>query len=157
MEINQIESTVGAVVPVLLALFAIRPVSTRELFRFVDRYGVEVNKETLPTVTRSIRRNRTTKLAGAALGLSLHNILFGLGVNIPNDGLSYAVLAYLLGAFVTAFNSQYRAREVRKASLAPPRASRLSAEDRADRASWSRLSRAAWRSSHTSSSPGQRL
>jgi hypothetical protein len=93
MEITQIESTLWAVVPVLLALFAIRPVSTREIFRFVDRYGVKVNKETLPIITRSIRRNRTAKLAGAAVGFSLHNVLFGLGLNIPNDGLTYAVLA----------------------------------------------------------------
>jgi len=104
---------------VLIALFAIRPVSTREISVFSALYGVEVTDEILPKVTTSIRRSRTAKLAGLAVGLSIYNVLFALGVTIPNQGAIYAVAGYLVGAFVTALIPLNAGAGVRKASLVP--------------------------------------
>jgi hypothetical protein len=119
MTFIQVLDTLWGAVPVLFALFAIRPVSTRELFRFSHLYGVEITPEILPTVTKSIRRSRTAKLAGAAVGLSLYNVLFAFGLTIPNDGAAYAVGGYLLGAFITALIPLNTGGGVRKASLVP--------------------------------------
>jgi hypothetical protein len=61
-----------AAFPVVLAVLAVRPVSARELSAFSWRYSLEIDRETLPVVTRSVRRGRAARLAGAALGLSLY-------------------------------------------------------------------------------------
>jgi hypothetical protein len=119
MTVSQVLDALWGVVPVLFALLAIRPVSTRELFRFSELYGVKITRELLPTVKTSIRRSRTAKLAGIAVGLSLHNVCVALGVNIPNDGYAYVVIGYLLGAFVTALIPLKTEDGVRKASLVP--------------------------------------
>jgi hypothetical protein len=115
----QVLDTAWGVVPVMFAVFAIRPVSTRELSRFSDLYGVKITNEILPTVTKSVRWSRAAKLAGAAIGFSLYNVLFGLGVTIPSDGLIYGVVGYLLGAFVTGLIPLHKESGVRKASLVP--------------------------------------
>jgi hypothetical protein len=119
MTFTQVVDTLWGVVPVLFALSAIRPVSSRELFRFHELYGVEITHEILPTVTRSIRITRTAKLAGAGVGFSLYNVLFGLGISIRNVGIVYAVVGYLLGAFATALIPLNTGAGLRKASLVP--------------------------------------
>lgn len=119
MTANQVISTCWSVVPVLLVIFAIRPVSRREIVGFSENYGVKVTQETLPAMTNPIRRARAARLAGAAVGLSVHNVFSGLGVTIPNQGVIYAICGYLLGAFVTALIPSGRTSARRRASLVP--------------------------------------
>ncbi len=114
---------VWAVVPVALAVMAVRPLSDRELRVFKGRlvalYGVELTQEALPVVKRSALRGRVCRFAGAALGLSLYPVLFGAGVSIPNAGIVYAVIGYLLGAFISALVPGSRPFGARTASLLP--------------------------------------
>jgi len=112
-----------AVFPVVLALLAVRPVSSRELRTFSARYGVELTSETKPAMNRYIRRGRTTRLAGAALGLSLHSVLYAVGLSIPNDDAFYGFVGYLLGVFVIALLPESEGNEPRRASLVPRRLS----------------------------------
>jgi hypothetical protein len=112
-----------AVLPVLLAVLAIRQVSARELGRFTTRYGLDFTPETVLAVTRSIRRGRTGRLACAALGLSLYPVLYELGLTIPNQSAVYGFMGYLLGAFVTSLVPGLPRAEIRQASLQPRRAS----------------------------------
>jgi hypothetical protein len=113
-----------AIVPFVIALLAIRPVSERELSTFAGRYGLAINPETLPAITRSVQHNRTGRLAGAALGLSLYPVLSAVGVGIPDLSVAYGFVGYLLGAFVTAVvsDSPYHHQQ-RRASLVPRRPS----------------------------------
>jgi hypothetical protein len=108
-----------ALFPVVLAVLAVRPVSDRELRRFTDRYGLEHTPETVPAMTRSVRRGRTGRLACAALGLSLYPVLYELGVTIPNQSAFYGFTGYLLGAFATALVPGLPPGEARRASLVP--------------------------------------
>jgi len=110
-----------SVVPVALAWLATRPVSDRELRRFAARYGLDDSPPTT-AVAPYVRRGRLARLGGAALGLSLHPLLYAAGLAIPNDDLYYGVLAYLLGAFVTALVPLARPAGTRRASLVPRRA-----------------------------------
>jgi hypothetical protein len=112
-------NSLWALVPVALAAIAMRPVSDSELRGFAGRYGIEVTPETLPVVKRAVRRGRTGRLVGAALGLSAYAVMFGAGVSIPNDGIVYAVVGYLLGAFVTALVPVSKGAGPRRASLVP--------------------------------------
>ena len=73
-----------------------------ELSTFAGRYGLAINPETLPAMTRCVQRNRTGRLAGAALGLSFYPVLYAVGVSIPDASVAYGFVGYLLGAFVTA-------------------------------------------------------
>ena len=101
----QVTSALGTLwdaIPILLAIMALRPVSASELMRYSRRFGLEVNLDTHASIVRSIRRSRTSRLAGAAIGWSAHAVLYVFGVGIPNEGVVYAVLGYLLGAFVAA-------------------------------------------------------
>lgn len=112
-----------AVVPIVLAVMAFRPLSERELRVFTGRlvalYGVELTQEALPVVKRSAIRGRVSRLSGAALGLSLYPVLYGAGVRIPNAGVVYAVIGYLLGAFINALVPASRPLGPRRASLVP--------------------------------------
>jgi hypothetical protein len=108
-----------ALFPLVLVLLALRPVSARELGKFSVRYGVEINSETRPAMDRYIRRGRTVRLAGAALGLSLHSVLYAVGLSIPNDDAFYGIVGYLLGAFVGALLPHSNVVEPRTASLVP--------------------------------------
>jgi hypothetical protein len=110
-----------AVFPVALAVLALRPVSARELARFTNRYGLELELETSTAVTRSVRRGRTGRLAGAALGLSLYPALSAFGVGIPSQSVVYGLVGYLVGAFVTSLVPGALVEEVRQASLVPRR------------------------------------
>lgn len=110
-----------ALFPVVLVLLAIRPVSSRELHTFSVRYGVAITSETRLAINRYIRRGRTMRLAGAALGLSLHSVLYAVGLSIPNDGAFYGIVGYLLGAFVAALLPEADVAATRKASLVPRR------------------------------------
>jgi hypothetical protein len=112
-----------AVFPVVLAVLALRPVSARELTRFTNRYGLELEPETRAAVIRSVRRGRTGRLVGAALGLSLVPVLSALGVGIPSQSVIYGLIGYLLGAFVTSLVPTSLGVEVRRASLVPRRPS----------------------------------
>jgi hypothetical protein len=113
-----------AVVPFVIALLAIRPISNRELSTFAVRYGLAINSETLPAITRSVQRNRTGRLAGAALGLSVYPVLSAVGVSIPDASVAYGFVGYLLGAFVTAVVSDSpNPHQKRRASLVPRRPS----------------------------------
>jgi hypothetical protein len=117
----RIFNIVWGVLPVVLVLLALRPVSPRELNRFSIRYGVEATPETTAAMESYIRRGRSGRLIGAALGLSLHPILYAAGLSIPNESVFYGVLGYLLGAFVTALLPTARGKEGRSASLLPRR------------------------------------
>ena len=112
-----------AALPVILAVLAVRPVSSREMRRFCGRYSVECSAETSSTLARSIRRGRAGRLGGAAIGLSLSPVLSGLGVSIPNEGLLYGLIGYLVGAFVAALIPGLPRTEPRRASLVPRRPS----------------------------------
>ena len=112
-----------AVFPVVLAVMALRPVSARELTRFTNRYGLELEPETKTAVSRSVRRGRTGRLVGAALGLSLYPVLTAFGVGIPSQSLIYGLVGYLIGAFVTSLAPTSLEDEVRHASLVPRRPS----------------------------------
>ena len=111
-----------AVVPVLFAVLAVRPVSAKELSRFTNRYGLERNPEIDTAAARAVRRGRTGRLAGAALGLSLYPVLFALGWTIPNHSFDFGIIGYLLGAFVTALVPSAPRAKARRASLVPRRA-----------------------------------
>jgi hypothetical protein len=122
----QVTSALGTLwdaIPILLAVMAIRPVSASELMRYSRRFGLEVNLDTHASIVRSIRRSRTSRLAGAAIGWSAHAVLYVFGVGIPNEGVVYAVLGYLLGAFVAALIPGSPRSAVRRASLVPRRPS----------------------------------
>jgi hypothetical protein len=112
-------NSVWALVPVALIAMAIRPVSYPELRSFAGRYSIEVTQETLPFVTRSVRRGRVGRLVGTALGLSLYPVLYGVGISIPNASVVYAVIGYLFGAFVTALIPASQGVGLRGASLVP--------------------------------------
>jgi len=112
-----------AVVPVVLAVVALRPVSARELTRFTNRYGLELKPGTMTAVTQSVRRGRTGRLVGAALGLSLYPVLLAFGVEIPSQSLAYGLVGYLVGAFMTSLAPTSLEDEVRHASLVPRRPS----------------------------------
>jgi hypothetical protein len=112
---------VWGVLPVVLVLLALRPVSPRELNRFSVRYGVDASPETTPAMKRYIGRGRRGRLIGAAMGLSLYPILYAAGLSIPNQSVFYGVLGYLLGAFATALLPTARGTEGRSASLLPRR------------------------------------
>jgi hypothetical protein len=121
----QVPSALGTLwdaFPILLAILAVRPVSPSELTRYSRRFGLEVNAETRASIVRSIRRGRTSRLAGAAIGLSAHSVLYAFGVGIPNEGAVYGILGYLLGAFAAALVPGPRIG-VRRASLVPRRPS----------------------------------
>lgn len=109
--------------PVVLAILALRPVSQRERNRFINRYGVDPTAEAEPALKKYVRRGRCGRLIGAAIGLSLHPILYALGLSIPNESAIYGVFGYLLGAFVTALVPRSRATGSRSASLFPRRLS----------------------------------
>jgi hypothetical protein len=121
---NVVLYSLWAIVPFVIALLAIRPVSARELSAFARRYGLATDPETLPAMTRSVQRSRTGRLAGAALGLSFYPVLSALGVSIPDASVAYGFVGYLLGAFVSALvpDSPYPHQE-RRASLVPRRPS----------------------------------
>jgi hypothetical protein len=123
MAFNLALYTVWAVFPLVLAVGALRPVSGRELSRFANRYGLVLNPESGLAVTKSVRRGRTGRLAGAALGLSLYPCLSAFGVGIPSESLLYGLVGYLVGAFVTSLVPSSIGTEVRRASLVPRRAS----------------------------------
>jgi hypothetical protein len=107
--------------PVVFVLLALRPVSPQELSRFSARYGVEATSETTPAMKTYIRQGRAGRLIGAAFGLSLYPIVYALGLSIPNEGIYYAVIGYLLGAFVTALLPTAKDTRRRSASLVPRR------------------------------------
>ncbi len=111
-----------ALLPVLLAVLAIRKVSVREQRRFSSRYGLEVTPETTPAITRSIRRGRAGRFTCAALGLSLYPVMYGIGLTIPNQSAYYGLGGYLLGAFLMALVPGLPPTENRRASLVPRRA-----------------------------------
>jgi hypothetical protein len=74
-------------------------------------------------MVRSIRQARTSRLAGAAIGLSAHSVLYAFGLGIPNEGAVYGILGYLLGAFAAALVPGSPRSGVRRASLVPRRLS----------------------------------
>ena len=121
---NVVLYSLWAIVPFVIALLAIRPVSEREVSAFARRYGLAMDPETLPAMTRSVQRSRTARLAGAALGLSLYPVLSAIGVSIPDQSVVYGFVGYLFGAFVSALvpDSPYPHQE-RRASLVPRRPS----------------------------------
>jgi hypothetical protein len=119
----RIFNSVWGLLPVVLVLLALRPVSRRELNRFSSRYGVEATPETTQAMRSYIRRGRSGRLTGAAIGLSLHPILYALGLSVPNESVFYGVLGYLLGAFGAALLPTARGTEKRSASLLPRRLS----------------------------------
>jgi hypothetical protein len=123
MWLYRVVNGLWAVLPVLFAVLAIRPVSAGELGKFTARYGLDVTPETVGAVTRSIRRGRAGRLAGAALGLSVYPVLYELGLTIPNQSAFYGFVGYLLGAFVTALVPGLPPADTRRASLLPRRAS----------------------------------
>lgn len=112
-----------ATLPVVLVVLAFRPVSARAVCQFTDRYGLPVTPETKPVVIRSIRRGRTGRLVMAAIGLSLHPVLYAIGLKIPSQVAFYGLAGYLLGAFVTSLVVESPGVEPRQASLVPRRPS----------------------------------
>ena len=108
-----------AALPVLFAVLALRPVSAKELSRFSWRYSLEITSETAPAMTRSVRRGRTARLSGAALGLSIYPLLGLVGIGIPSQSLFYGLAGYLIGAFMTAVLPGAAENENRTASLVP--------------------------------------
>lgn len=107
--------------PVVLAVLAVRPVSPGELNKFARRYGIVVTPGTHSAMKWYIRVGRAGRLAGAAIGLSVHPVLYALGVSVPNQSLFFGVIGYLLGAFVTALFPRTRRAQPRQASLAQRR------------------------------------
>lgn len=103
--------------PVVLAVLAVRPVSPGELHKFVSRYGIVVTPGTHLAMKWYIRVGRCGRLAGAAIGLSAHPVLYALGVRVANQSLVYGIIGYLLGAFVTALFPRARSAQPRQASL----------------------------------------
>jgi hypothetical protein len=121
MWVYRILLTLWGALPIALACWALRPVSQREMATFAVRYGIDVTAETLPVMRREIRSSRVGRLAGAAIGLSIHPVLYVIGLEIPNDSAYYGVIGYLLGAFLVALLPRNVGIGVRRASLAPRR------------------------------------
>jgi len=107
-----------AILPIVLAVLALRPVSRRELDRFSVRYSVMITPGTHTAMRWYIRVGRCGRLAGAVIGLILHPVLFVLGVGAPNVSLVYGIVGYLLGAFVTSLFPRAPKALPRQASLA---------------------------------------
>lgn len=107
--------------PVVLAVLAVRPVSPGELNKFVIRYGIVVTPGTHSAMKWYIRTGRCGRLAGAAIGLSAHPVLYALGVDVANPSLFYGIIGYLFGAFVTALFPRTPRAQPRQASLAQRR------------------------------------
>jgi hypothetical protein len=123
MYTNAVLYGLWAVFPVVLAVLALRRVSTREITRFTRRYGLELEAEARPAVAESVHRSRLGRLAGAALGLSLVPVLSAFGVGIPGPSVVYGLIGYLVGAFVASLVPASIGVEVRRASLVPRRPS----------------------------------
>jgi len=110
-----------ALVPVVILVAALRPLSNLELSSFVNLYGVPVTEETAIAMTRSLRRSKIARRAGLAVGLMLYPVLTGLGLRISDASILYGVIGYLLGAFSTALVPGSDRIEIRRASLVPRR------------------------------------
>lgn len=107
--------------PIALAFSALRPVSPGEIRRFAVRYGVQETAESVSAMHKYIRLGRIGRLSGAAIGLSIHPVLYAVGLGIPNDSAYYGVIGYLLGAFLTALVPRSIGSGTRSASLSQRR------------------------------------
>jgi hypothetical protein len=123
MWLERMPNTLWAAFPVVLAVLAVRPVSRRQVRRFVDRYGVAASSGAPAALSGLILRNRASRLIGAAIGCSLPSLAFAIGIAIPNagEGILYGVSGYLIGAFVAALLPTQPATRQRRASLVPRR------------------------------------
>lgn len=121
--ITWVPDALWAVFPILLAVLALRPVSTSELLRYSRRFGLAVNAETRSSMERVIRRSRMARLSAAAIGLSAHSVLYAFGASIPNQSSLYGILGYLVGAFGAALIPSIPRTDLLRASLVPRRPS----------------------------------
>lgn len=116
----RIAHSLWALLPVALAVMAIRPVTDRETDRFAARYRVPPALRTAPLLIASLHRCRAGRLAGSALGFNLPALAALAGVALPGPELLYGIIGYFLGAFVTAL-VPLSARTAERAALLVPR------------------------------------
>lgn len=100
----------GAVLPLIIAGIVLwrglRPVGARELRRFLDRFGVQVDEEAEELLTTRLRRSRALRSSGAAIGVLIAGLPMYLSLVAPGRAAAFAVapvgMAWLMGAALGA-------------------------------------------------------
>ena len=121
---GQVILGISAVAGVLAVALALVAPSQKRVSSWAERYGVDLTETNRPLISRYIRRTRSLRAIGGALGwlapmlfVDLTNRPFPLGGN----SLALALGGYLLGAMIaeTTFLKRMPKGESRSASLVP--------------------------------------
>ncbi len=119
MRAHTILNTLWAALPLVLAALALRPVTASQLRRFAERYHTPSTPETASLLRRLVFRYRAARLVGLAVGLSVPPLTFAVGLQAPDDAVSFGIAGYLIGAFVASVLPTLPATRTRSASLLP--------------------------------------
>lgn len=121
---GQVILGISAAAGILAVALAVLAPSHKRVGSWADRYGVELTETNRPLISRYIRRTRSLRAIGGAVGwlapmvfVDLTSRPFPLGGN----SLACALGGYLLGAMIaeTTFLRRARKGESRSASLVP--------------------------------------